>query len=1176
MLKSCLSLSSQIFRFSPYSTTVAESEDYSGVVGAGATGELVSPDSGMTTIRSSRSSKESSVFLSDDSPVGDLMAAGGPAAGPGVHFLKNASSMGLLSLSPPVPPERRKQRHNRNKSDFDLFSFDPLHNNEQSLPTGGELTNFKSRDGKVRAESSSFSELEELNLLDFSASGSFGRPDSRGSLVDPYGQINRSDMIDTMVPPTPVNSVVGSRPPSSCGVRFFPEDVIERINGLQHKDSVSSSLSETWDEQGYDSLGAFSSGDNTWNRIKERESPLNIIEEVSGGEMTQQESNTDDLHVDSSHQRPKSLEPQLSLITQQMGSCDEWNPDSILKDQWNPVTLTYLQLTPPDEDVTKKPRIGISEGKDKTGTRKKTPLNTLTPDTSKDEDDGVQGNKGDRKMELLDFWAYSAQKGFLKSDSGTTTSYPESLDMWNMTIRDDSLSPLTTPDNLSENSGSFCAAQSNVDAHASLESPLVFSDSGMAMWNTTIQEDSSSSATSPEGTENEKDSSELRPKVAADVAQTRTSKQAEEDKTMDKWRGNEHNVKIIIEAVECNVEGDEMDQNDTWSIQNQQFVFASEHLEDLSSTDVCEIPGARMVTSTSEYDNVGAETWSLTSSTENYTDTIELKGQSSPFVAVTKPIQIRKHHQYQRGEGKTEERAAQEPPNQVFLFDVHSGGSSVESKYDNISVEMPKDDDWAEQPSEHSPFVLVDLSSVTQSISPSQESSPGVCAARPSHSDQSHCSFGDWDTLVPQEHDGPGHTLSSCDLQVERVFSKGGSELDIQGGHAFESPKNGNGGRIDTTSPSPGSCGEQDALKCSCDSLHPGSRDDLRSNSDGDSSSGLEMEYIIVSGTVKEAEREWHDRPRQIERPSRGRKQPMETFTMLSRAATVLQSQARAARHEQQQENAEQSRLNQTTENNLSGPSVCTEPIEAASSSQCTASLDSECHTVPKVTSRSSDSKSNCGQTREEDGDDKSSIATSCLSPSLRYPSDHFLKTREEVYVHSQISMEDSDEGGQSPVAPLTCPAKLGDFQVWRGQLEQKDMPQTSKSNSEVHSPVLSNSSVSHTSSATGTPLSEWGVSADKGLGLPFSGDLMEEESDAEERDQEGRSQPGRVSGDERQHYVEEVSGDAPFQSGLQSDTFVHSAAVYCDEKPCSSPWSAQHQLGDHEASQERYSPVLR
>ncbi|KAJ3603601.1 hypothetical protein NHX12_028346 [Muraenolepis orangiensis] len=41
--------------------------------GVGGGGELVSPDSGMATIRSSRSSKESSVFLSDDSPIGEMM-----------------------------------------------------------------------------------------------------------------------------------------------------------------------------------------------------------------------------------------------------------------------------------------------------------------------------------------------------------------------------------------------------------------------------------------------------------------------------------------------------------------------------------------------------------------------------------------------------------------------------------------------------------------------------------------------------------------------------------------------------------------------------------------------------------------------------------------------------------------------------------------------------------------------------------------------------------------------------------------------------------------------------------------------------------------------------------------------------------------------------------------------
>uniref|UniRef100_A0A3Q3X4J8 CRAL-TRIO domain-containing protein n=1 Tax=Mola mola TaxID=94237 RepID=A0A3Q3X4J8_MOLML len=60
------------------------------------------------------------------------------------------------------------------------------------------------------------------------------------------------------------------------------------------------------------------------------------------------------------------------------------------------------------------------------------------------------------------------------------------------------------------------------------------------------------------------------------------------------------------------------------------------------------------------------------------------------------------------------------------------------------------------------------------------------------------------------------------------------------------------------------------------------------------------------------------------------------------------------------------------------------------------------------------------------------------MSPSLRYPSDNFLRTREEVYVHSQISMEESDEGGQSPSAPPPCPTSLEDLQVWRAGSNQK------------------------------------------------------------------------------------------------------------------------------------------
>ncbi|XP_010777445.1 uncharacterized protein [Notothenia coriiceps] len=886
----------------PIARVMTDGEEVTGGVGAGAGGELVSPDSGMTTIRSSRSSKESSVFLSDDSPVGEVIAGGGPAAGPGGLFLRNPSPLGMLSLSPPVPPERRKNRCGRNKNEnLDLFSFDPLNSSDQSMQTRGELATSGARVDEVetREGSSSLSELDELSLLDFSAS--LGGLDSRHFSIDDHGQIHGSDMTDTVVPPTPVNSLVGSRPPSSCGVRFFPEDVVERINGLQHKDSVSSSLSETWDELGFETQGAMSLSDsNAWNRTKGSESPLNIIEEDRGKEslddMTEQNSKEEILKSENAQQRGKNLEPQLSLITEQTESYDTWNPESVGHDKWNTITLHSLQLTPPEEECIGKCRAGIIGVKEKTSSllRKKATLNTLTPDTSKEDDEGVQGKKGDRQMELLDFWTYSAQKGFLKSDSGTTTSYPESLDLWNMTIRDDSLSPLTTPDNLSGNSGSFCGVIPNVKTGASVESPEGFPDGGMVMWNTTIQEDSSSTVTSPEGPGNGKNLSHMGSLDTSDSPETHVNKQVEqetakgEERGMNKvltqspeevgWKGYEHNVKIVIEAAEGTTQCEETGDDDFQSFQSQECVLqdlASERSEYETTphqgTDMWDLPVPGMVTSTSEYENLAAGPWSLPSSPEAHSspavDMIQLEEQSSPFIAVTRPNQIEEPNQYQKADplGNTESRAdisdKEQTTNQVFLFEGaselgHMISSEVSSNESNEDQTTSKEADWIEQHSDHSPFVLVDYSTVTQITSPKHHSGPGEAA----------------DTQVPCD-------LSLSPSLVDNPVLKDNA-TESESGHDNESNGNAVGRTTETMSLSSSSGGDRDTLKYSPDSLRPGSLDELRSNSDGDSSSGLEMDYIIVSGTVKEAEREWHDRPKQCVSQSKGTRKSMETHVI--------------------------------------------------------------------------------------------------------------------------------------------------------------------------------------------------------------------------------------------------------------------------------------------------------
>lgn len=1229
-------------------------EEDAGGVGVNVGGELVSPDSGMTTIRSSRSSKESSVFLSDDSPVGDILAGGGQAGLPAGLLLRNPSPLGLLSLSPPVPPERRKHHSSRNRSDnIDLFSFDPLHSSDLCMPAGGELANSGVREdeGERRGGSSSLSELEELSLLDFSAPNSLGDLESRNSSIDHHGQIHGNELTDTVVPPTPVNSLVGSRPPSSCGVRFFPEDVIERINGLQHKDSVSSSLSETWDELGFDTQGPLPSNDNNaWNRTKHSESPQNIVEEGGRkepiGDMIEKESREDIFKSENAHQRPKSLEPQLSLITEQTESYDNWNPDSVLKNQWHPVTLADLQLTPPEEEVTGKCKAGTLGVKEKLSSlsRRKGTLNTLTPETSKEEDERLQGKKRDRQMELLDFWTYSAQKGFLKSDSGTTTSYPESLDMWNMTIRDDSLSPLTTPDNLSENSGSLCGVNSGVVGSTSVESSLGFSDGGMQMWNTTIREDSSSTIASPEGPENEKALSHMGSLDASESSKTHASKftlvesTPEEERVMTKvlseheevgWRGNEHNVKIVIETAGDRTQVEEMYEVDMPVVGSQQSLMQNltfKLSEDETSPDQCtnmwDLPVPSMVTSTSEYDNVGAGPWSLTSSPETYgspvVDMIQLEGQSSPFIAMTKPVQSDEMHDlYQKTDNlaKADYRSViSDKANQIFLFEGtsknRSRASSVESKHNIKSREGSEDVDLIEDRSDHSPFVLVDCYSATQEISASYQSSPGEAMTQ-IQADQSFSQgHVDWNSLVSENHNTSDSALLSHNVSVIMDHSEDGPAIESHGYPDTESNGNVEAKITETMSLSPSSGGERDTLKYSPDSLHSGSRDELRSNSDGDSSSGLEMEYIIVSGTVKEAEREWRDRPKHGERPLKVIRKPMETFSMLSYAATVLQTRAQAA-HREHQDNTEQTRLNQMLSSTESTLSPDTKQNQAVLSSYFPASPDNttEQHIVPETMSPSqseafhkSDLKTGCSQTQIEEGDydSKSGTVARSVSPLLRYPVDHFLKTREEVYVHSQISMEDSDEGGQSPSAPPPCPTSLGDFQVWGSQLARQDTPQTT---SETQSPVLTNSSVSHTSSFVGTPLSESSISADRGLELPFSGDLMEEENHDEDQEEETDTEHTTLSKwtseiqskrEERQQlgssdllsFTENVIEGSSFkQTDLQTleprrDVFLQKAVDYYDGQPVRTvgcdTWLNEPQIRGHEASQDNYSPVLR
>ncbi|KAH0628252.1 hypothetical protein JD844_009148, partial [Phrynosoma platyrhinos] len=223
--------------------------------------DLVSPDSGLATIRSSRSSKESSVFLSDDSPV---------AEGAVSH---HSFLSGFDSYSPiPEGAVAEEKPQSRNSSDnFDFFNFDlaPMTtvqteashsvdcspgddfshdsgSSEGQQPAGSKIADgtnpseyeisYYSADLPVTRngedDTVKFNEHEHQpeNTRDFAK--------SKSSLIalendsPPSSEVVKSD--ERRTPPTPMNSLVDTSPLDSGPPLFYPQDVIKKINEIDH------------------------------------------------------------------------------------------------------------------------------------------------------------------------------------------------------------------------------------------------------------------------------------------------------------------------------------------------------------------------------------------------------------------------------------------------------------------------------------------------------------------------------------------------------------------------------------------------------------------------------------------------------------------------------------------------------------------------------------------------------------------------------------------------------------------------------------------------------------------------------------------------------------------------------------------------------------------------------
>ncbi|XP_065511646.1 protein prune homolog 2 isoform X2 [Caloenas nicobarica] len=252
--------------------------------------DLVSPDSGLATIRSSRSSKESSVFLSDDSPV---------AEGAASH---HSLLPGFDSYSP-IPEgaiaEEQKPQSRDNSDNFDLFNFDlapvvtaPSESSRSvdCSPADDYFLNSDSSEGQQLAVQK---ELDETNLLEndtanYSADllmttnevdnlAAFDENpgemcEKTSSLINLVeGDSSSPEMLksaDSRIPPTPMNSLVETSPLDNGQPLFFPQDVIKKINEIDGTDHCQPRVryGSWWDGFDLESRNA-----DTWS-LSEQES----------------------------------------------------------------------------------------------------------------------------------------------------------------------------------------------------------------------------------------------------------------------------------------------------------------------------------------------------------------------------------------------------------------------------------------------------------------------------------------------------------------------------------------------------------------------------------------------------------------------------------------------------------------------------------------------------------------------------------------------------------------------------------------------------------------------------------------------------------------------------------------------------------------------------------------
>ncbi|XP_077200858.1 protein prune homolog 2 isoform X3 [Paroedura picta] len=241
--------------------------------------DLVSPDSGLATIRSSRSSKESSVFLSDDSPV---------AEGAVSHhsFLSGFDSYSPIPEGPIAEEENAQSR--TSSDNFDLFNFDlaPIatvqvgsssHSMDCSpaddfFHDSGSSGEQPLSDSKITDEINvsehdnqqySSDSLMATNEDDYSHKKENPRDysEKNSSVVDLESDCSSCPEVlknAEGTPPTPMNSLVDSSPLASGPPVFYPQDIINKIIEIDPVNNFQSHVrcNSWWDGFDIDSKNA--------------------------------------------------------------------------------------------------------------------------------------------------------------------------------------------------------------------------------------------------------------------------------------------------------------------------------------------------------------------------------------------------------------------------------------------------------------------------------------------------------------------------------------------------------------------------------------------------------------------------------------------------------------------------------------------------------------------------------------------------------------------------------------------------------------------------------------------------------------------------------------------------------------------------------------------------------